>query len=165
MLPFKRYTPIALTIVAAVLLQMVFVYADRQDSPHRAVLEFSKAYFMLSECMADRLCEAHKTIGDTDAVEYYLSLAAHQARQRGFSLNYMRTRLYDIKTKAIRMDNDTAEVQLSGKRRFAMNPLYALVAQIFGFSKPQVVDKIITVKNENGQWKVCGNPLDLPSII
>jgi len=62
MLPFKRYFPIALTIAGAVVLQLVFIYADLQDSPQKAVIEFSKAYFMLNECMADRICEAHKTI-------------------------------------------------------------------------------------------------------
>jgi len=73
----------------------------------------------------------------------------------------MKTSLYHIKTKTIRMDKNTAEIQLTGMRRFAMNPLYALVAQVFGFSKPQAVDRIMTVKNENGRWKVCGNPLNL----
>jgi hypothetical protein len=165
MLSFKRYVPVTLTIVAAILLQGILLYADQKDSPQKAVIEFSKAYFMLNECMADRICDANKTIGDTEAVAYYLSLAADKAKQRGFSINYMKTSLYHIKTKTIRMDNETAEIQITGMRRFAMNPLYALVAQVFGFSKPQAVDEIITVKNENGRWKVCGNPLGLPLAI
>ncbi len=163
MVQYKRFTPLVLTLLAAVIFQMILVVADRHDTPTRAAIEFSKAYFMLNPSMAGRLCQDLQTIGDMDAVQYYRYSIAQQAKERGFSLSYMKTRLYDIKTKTLKRDETSAEVQLLGKRRFAMNPLYAIVAQVFGFSKPQTVEAIIPVRNENGRWKVCGNPFDLPS--
>ena len=54
---YKRFTPLVLTLLAAVILQMIFVVADRHDTPIRAAIEFSKAYFMLNPSMAGRLCE------------------------------------------------------------------------------------------------------------
>ncbi|MBW1695327.1 MAG: hypothetical protein JRH18_08405 [Deltaproteobacteria bacterium] len=161
MAPLKRYTTLAVTILAAIIVQLILISADRRDTPTKAVIEFSKAFFMFKPSMAERLCEDLHTIGGMNAVEYFLSVIAGEARERGFGLGYMKTRLYDVKTKTLKKDDKSAEVQLVGKRRFAMNPLYALVAQIFGFSKPQKVETIITVRNENGRWKVCDNPLEL----
>jgi hypothetical protein len=165
MAQLKRFTPFALAILAAIILQLIFIVMDRRDTPDRAVIEFSKAYFMLSPSMTERLCTDLQRIGDMDTVGYYRYLVAEEAEERGFRLNFMKTKLYDIKTKTLKMDDTSAEVQLSGKRRFAMNPLYAMVAQLFGFSKPQRVEEIIRVKNENGRWKVCGQPFDLPTKI
>jgi hypothetical protein len=157
---YRRFTPLVLTLLAAIVFQMILVVADRHDTPARAAVEFSKAFFMLSPTMSSRLCEDLQTIEDMDAAQYYRYAIAQQAQERGFRLEYMKTRLYDIKTKILKRDDTSAEVQLIGKRRFAMNPLYAIVGQVFGFSKPQTVEAIIPVRNENGRWKVCGNPFD-----
>jgi len=161
MAQFKRFTPLVLSIAAAIVIQLIFVAVDRRDTPNKAVIEFSKAYFMLSPCMADRLCKDQQTVGDVDAVAYYLSRVAHRAEKRGFSSDFMKTKLYHVKTTTLKRDETTAEIHLHGMRRFAMNPLYDLVSRLFGFSKPQVVDVVVTVRKEEGQWKVCGEPFGL----
>ena len=159
---FRRFVPIALSVFAALILQAIFVFTDSKDTPNRAVIEFSKAYFMLNPIMAERLCADRKMIGDIDTVNHYLYLVSQKARDRGFRLEFMKNRLYDIKTKTLRSDDTSAEVQLKGKKRFAMNPLYAIVAQIFGFSKSHEVDQTISLVKEDGSWKVCGGLFELP---
>ena len=159
---FKRFAPIALSVFAALILQVIFVFADCNDTPNRAVIEFSKAYFMLNPTMAERLCADRKMIGDIDTVNHYLHLVSQDARERGFRLGFMKNRLYHIKTKTLRVDDTSAEVHLKGRKRFAMNPLYALVAQIFGFSESHEVDQTLSLVKEGGSWKVCGGAFELP---
>ncbi|HIJ56077.1 MAG TPA: hypothetical protein HPQ03_08120 [Deltaproteobacteria bacterium] len=159
---FRRFAPIAFSVLAALILQAIFVFADCKDTPDRAVVEFSKDYFMLNPTMAERLCADRKKIGDTDTVNHYLHIVSQKAQARGFRLEFMKNRLYNIKTKTLRMDDTSAEVQLRGRKRFAMNPLYATVAQIFGFSKSQEVDQTLSLVKEEGSWKVCDGLFDLP---
>jgi hypothetical protein len=159
---FRRFAPIALSVLAALILQAIFVFADSKDTPGRAVIEFSKAYFMLNPTMAERLCADRKMIGDIDTVNHYLHIVSQKAGARGFRLEFMKNRLYNIKTKTLRMDDTSAEVHLKGRKRFAMNPLYEIVDQIFGFSKSHEVDQTLSLVKKNGSWKVCGGLFDLP---
>ena len=162
---YRRFAPIFLSILAAIVLQIVLVFADCRETPGEVAISFSKAYFMLNPHMADRLCEERKTIGDVKVVDYHLQRIAKAAKERGLGLNYMKNRLYHIRTKTLKMDNTTAEVRITGLRRFAMNPLYAAVGQIFGFTKSHEVDAVLTLVKEGGRWKICGNPFRLPNQI
>ncbi len=47
---------IAAVIVVAFILQIVLVTADHHESPGKAAVEFSKAYFTLNKAMEKRLC-------------------------------------------------------------------------------------------------------------
>ena len=162
---FNRLKPFALAILAGLILQIILVFADCKDSPSRAVIDFSKAYFMLNPKMADRLCEERRTMDDVKVVDYYLDRLATTAKKRGFGLDYMKNRLYHVKTETLQMDDTTAQVRLTGTRRFAMNPLYAVVGQIFGFTKSHPVDEVLTLVKESDRWKICGNPFRLPDKI
>ena len=159
---FKRFAPIAISVFAALILQVIFIFADCKDTPGRAVAEFSKAYFMLNSTMADRLCADRKTVGGMDTVDHFLYLVSKKAGEKGFKREFLKNRLYDIKTTTLRVDDTSAEVRLKGKKRFAMNPLYALVGQIFGFTKSHEVDQTISLVKEDGSWKVCDGLFDLP---
>lgn len=159
---FKRFTPIAISVFAALILQAIFIFADCKDTPGRAVTEFSEAYFMLNSSMAERLCADRKIIGNIQTVDHYLHLVSQKAGARGFRPEFMKNRLYDIKTTTLRMDDTSAEVRLRGRKRFAMNPLYALVGQIFGFTQSHEVDQTISLVKEEGSWKVCDGLFDLP---
>jgi len=159
---FRRFAPIALSVLAALILQAIFVFADCKDTPGRAAIEFSKAYFMLNPIMTERLCADRKMVGDIDTVNHYIHIVSQKAGARGFRLEFMKNRLYNIKTKTLRMDDTSAEVHLKGRKRFAMNPLYAIVAQIFGFSKSHEVDQTLSLVKKDGSWKVCGGLFDLP---
>ena len=162
MAQFRRFSPIALSVLAALILQAIFVFADSKDTPGMAAIEFSKAYFMLNPTMADRLCADRKMIGDIDTVNHYIHIVSQKAGARGFRLEFMKNRLYNIKTKTLRIDDTSAEVRLKGRKRFAMNPLYAIVAQIFGLSKSHEVDQTLSLVKKDGSWKVCGGLFDLP---
>ena len=159
---FRRFLPIVLSVFAALILQAIFVFADCQDTPGRAAIEFSEAYFMLNPAMADRLCTDRKMIGNIDTVNQYLYMVSQEAKARGYSMEFMKRKLYDIKTKTIRKDDTAAEVHLKAKKRFAMNPLYEIFAQLFGFGKFQDVDQTLSLVKEKGSWKVCGGLFDLP---
>ena len=47
---------IAVVIFVAFILQIVLVTADHHESPGKAAVEFSKAYFKLNKDMEKRLC-------------------------------------------------------------------------------------------------------------
>jgi len=162
MAQFRRFSPIALSVLGALILQAIFVFADCKDTPGMAAIEFSKAYFMLNPTMTERLCADRKMVGDIDTVNHYIHIVSQKAGARGFRLEFMKNRLYNIKTKTLRMDDTSAEVHLTGRKRFAMNPLYAIVAQIFGFSKSHEVDQTLSLVKKDGSWKVCGGLFDLP---
>jgi hypothetical protein len=162
MAQFRRFSPIALSVLGALILQAIFVFADCKDTPGMTAIEFSKAYFMLNPTMTERLCADRKMVGDIDTVNHYIHIVSQKAGARGFRLEFMKNRLYNIKTKTLRMDDTSAEVHLTGRKRFAMNPLYAIVAQIFGFSKSHEVDQTLSLVKKDGSWKVCGGLFDLP---
>lgn len=158
----RLYTPLALALGIGILLQAVLIAADRRGaSPHDAVIAFSKAYFMLDPSMGDWLCNEKKKVDGVDAVARYLDRAGKEAEEQGYSRDFMKNRLYDIKTRTLRNDGKTVEIRLSGKKRFAMNPLYGAVAQIFGFSKAKPVEELLIVVSEHGKWRVCGAPFGL----
>ncbi|RJQ51939.1 MAG: hypothetical protein C4530_19475 [Desulfobacteraceae bacterium] len=162
---YKLYTPLALALAVGILLQAVLIAADQRKTPQDAAIAFSKAYFMLDPSMADWLCKEQKTVNDVETVDRYLDRVAKEAKEKGYGRDFMKSRLYDVKTKMLRNDGKTAEIRLTGKKRFAMNPLYAAVGQIFGLTKASRVEEVLSVAKENGQWKVCGTPFQLAAEI
>jgi hypothetical protein len=120
---------------------------------------------MLDPAMGDYLCEQLRTIGDIDVVAYYLDAVAEEAKERGYNRDYMKNRLYHIRTTILQQDDQTAEVRLKGLRRFAMNPLFDVVGQLFGFTKAHSVDAVLSVVKEGNRWKVCGSPFRFPAEI
>ena len=165
MAQYRRFVPIVLSVLAAIILQIVLVFVDCRETPNEVAISFSKAYFMLNPKMADWLCEKRKTMGDVNVVAYYLDQVAKSAKDRGFDLDYMKSRLYHIQTKSLKMDDSKVEVRITGQRRFAMNPLYDVVGQLFGFTKSQKVDAVLTLVKEGDRWKICGSPFRLPNQI
>ena len=165
MLRYRLYAPLAVGLLIGVVFQVILIAADCRETPNDTVISFSKAYFMLDPSMADWLCEERRTLGDIDLVAYHLDTVARKAKMRGYDRDFMRNRLYHIRTTILRQDDKTAEVRLTGLRRFAMNPLYDIVGQIFGFTKSQSVDAVLSVVKEGNRWKVCGSPFQFPTEI
>ena len=146
-------------------MQVVFVYADRIDSPHKAAVEFSKAYFLFDKAtMNERLCNAQKTIDDVNIVDEYVLQTANGAEQRGFDLKYMKSSIYHIKTHTTPLGKGMAEVVLTCAKRNGINPLYATVARIFRLSKTYHITETIKVIKEDDTWKVCGKVFTLPAV-
>lgn len=155
-------TAIALTLVLALFLQVVFALASTSDSPGKAVIEFSEAYFKLDPAMADRICEERKVVDDVDVVEQYLYLSAQEAKARGFDIGWLKKGLYHVETTTFARGENEAKVQIRGALRTRMNPVFAWVAGIFRLGETEHLEDVIDVVKEDGKWKVCGTLFALP---
>ncbi|HUV49673.1 MAG TPA: hypothetical protein VMW78_01455 [Anaerolineae bacterium] len=155
---------VAAVVIIGFILQVAFIYAENIDSPHKAALEFSKAYFLLDKAtMNERLCNAQKTIDEVNIIDEYIQQTATKAREMGFELKYMKNNMYYIKTHTIPLEDAKANVMLTCKIRKSINPLFATVAKIFHLGETHEIDAIIPVIKENETWKVCGKVFTLPA--
>ncbi len=157
MLQMKKIITIALTILLGIILQVIFVFADCKNTPNRVAAEFAKAYFKLDPSMSEFICEEQKFIDDVDVADRYIDLAEKEAKAQGFSINFLKNKLYHIETHTRFIGDNEASVELTGKRRVSINPIYTYVARIFFIGEIHEVDKTINLIKEDGKWKVCGN--------
>ena len=162
MIQLSRSVGIILVLIVGFLVQLLFSLADLRDTPNKAVVEFSKAYFQLDRSMADRICKKQLTTDPVDIVDQYLYLAAKEANERGFDINFMKSKLYHIETETLSKNDTTAKIRITGKKRVAINPVYPIVAQLFNIGATHEVDETFNVIKEDSEWKVCGNLLSLP---
>ena len=162
MIQLSRGVGIILVLIVGFLVQVIFSLADQRDTPNKAVVEFSKAYFQLDRSMADRICQKQLTIDDVDIVDQYLYLAAKEANERGFDVNFVKNKLYHIETETLSKNDTTAKIRITGKTRVAINPVYPIVAQLFNIGATHEVNQTFNVIKEDSQWKVCGNLFSLP---
>ncbi|MEW6671217.1 MAG: hypothetical protein AB1427_05900 [Thermodesulfobacteriota bacterium] len=157
----KSYLPIVVAILIGVLLQGVLILADRTQTPGGAAVEFAKAFYRIDPAMSSFLCNKVMETDEGKVVEKHIQGMTREAGSRGIGLNNMKYMLYHIETETHRIDDTTAEVKLTAKRRVSINPLYALVAKLFLIGETYPVDERMTVVKEDGRWKVCGNPFSL----
>jgi hypothetical protein len=155
----KKIITIALTILLGIILQVIFVFADCKNTPNRVAVEFAKAYFKLDPSMSELICEDQKIVDDVDVVDQYINLAAKEAKNQGFNINFLKSKLYHIETHTRFIGDNEAQVELTGKRRVSINPVYTYVARIFCIGETHEVDETIKLVKEDGKWKVCGGLL------
>ena len=157
----SRFLTIASGVIVAVILQGIFIVADRKETPDKAAVEFVKAYFMLDKSMAKYLCSDLKGEEESDVVGDYINRVADEARASGFDPSYMRSRLIELDTNTRMVNDDTAEVHITAERERDINPVYAVVGRVFRLIEPHPLDAMVTVIKEKGHWKVCGQPFSL----
>lgn len=162
MIQLSRSVGIILVLIVGFLVQVLFSVADQKDTPNKAVVEFSKAYFQLDRSMADRICKKQLTADDVDIVDQYLYLASKEANERGFDINFLKNKLYHIETETLSKNDTTAKIRITGKTRVAINPVYPVVAKLFNIGATQEVEETFNVIKEDSKWKVCGNLFSLP---
>ena len=162
MIQLSRSVGIILVLIVGFLVQLLFSLADLIDTPNKAVVEFSKAYFQLDRSMADRICQKQLTTDDVDIVDQHLYLAAKEANERGFDINFIKNKLYHIETETLSKNDTTAKIRITGKTRVAINHVYPIVAQLFNIGATHEVNQTFNVIKEDSQWKVCGNLFSLP---
>ncbi|MBW1608101.1 MAG: hypothetical protein JRF45_10395 [Deltaproteobacteria bacterium] len=162
MIQLSRSVGIILVLIVGFLVQVLFSLADQRDTPNKAVVEFSKAYFQLDRSMADRICQKQLTTDDVDIVDQHLYLAAKEANERGFDINFIKNKLYHIETETLSKNDTTAKIRITGKTRVAINHVYPIVAQLFNIGATHEVNQTFNVIKEDNQWKVCGNLFSLP---
>ncbi len=144
----------AITIVAVILLgvalQVVLSFAEIKDSPNKAAVEFAKAYYKFDPAMKDRLSSKLTEDPEQDHVAIYIHRKYEEARDRGYSLNYLKTRLTDISTNTLSRDENSAVIELTARSRYALRTFFT--------GDRFEVHETFKVVKENGEWKVCGNP-------
>ena len=157
----SNFPTIAAVVVVAIILQIVLVTLDHHESPGKAAVEFSKAYFKLNSGMEERLCRDITEDGDSEVVSDYLNRVADQAKSEGFDVSWMKMALSHIDTETQTVDENIAEVRITGSRRRAVNPVFALVAKLFSLGETHKFEETLTLVKEDEVWKVCGEPFEL----
>jgi hypothetical protein len=162
MIRLSKGAGIILVLIIGLLVQLLFSVADAIDTPSKAVVQFSKAYFNLDKSMAKKICKERLASEDVDVIDQYIYLSAKEAKERGFGINFMKNKLYHIETETLSKKENEAQIRITGKIRVSINPVYPIVANLFNIGATHEVDEIINVIKEDGKWKVCGSLFSLP---
>ncbi len=157
----NKFIVLALVVIAALVLQVALILADRHDSPGKAAVEFSKAYFKQNECMSYRLCSDVLDNEEIDIIGDYINRVADEARANGFEPSWMRMALSHTEVEVEMIDDSTAEVHLTASSMRSANPLYGVVSKLFLLGESYEVEETLTVVKEDDGWKVCGMPYSL----
>jgi hypothetical protein len=158
----STWIKLVLVVLLGIFIQVLLILADFKDTPHKAVVEFTKAYFMLDHSMSKRLCN-EMAAAESDVVDRYIQLVTKEAGDRGLGVNCLKSKLYNIKTRIISKNDTMAKIRIKGDRRVAINPLYAVIAKMFNIGGTYKVYEIINVVKENDKWKICGDAFSLQS--
>ncbi len=145
-----------LIIVIAFYLQVLFVYADTNDTPNKAVAEFAKAYFGLDNSMADRLCQESLIVDGVNVVDEYIDSVTTKAKAEGFRPFFVKNFLYHVQTNTLSKDDNKAKIRVTCEIK---HPLRAF----FTKESCQKVDETIDLIMEDGKWKVCGDAFSFRS--
>jgi hypothetical protein len=157
----SKITVLATVIIVAFILQIVLIGADRHETPGTVAVDFSKAYFNLDADMAGLLCTAMLEDEDTDIVNNFLNRVADEARAEGFKPSWKKMVLSHLALDTRMVDENTAEIHISGDRMRSPNPVFGAVSKIFFLGETYKVDTTLTVVKEDDGWKVCGQPFSL----
>ena len=157
----KNIIAIAAVIVIAFILQVVLVIADKQETPAKAAIAFSRAYFKLDKAMGDFLCNQISEEAEEDVVDEYLNRTSEEAKAMGFDLNYMKKALSHVETAIEMEDENTAKVKITADRKRYLNPLFGIIAQLFFLTESDGIEETLTLVKEDGQWRICGAPFEL----
>jgi len=145
-----------LIIVIAFFLQVLFVYADTNDTPNKAVAEFAKAYFGLDDSMANRLCQESLIVDGVNVVDKYIDSATTKAKAEGFRPFFVKNFLYHVQTNTLSKDDSKAKIKLTCEIK---HPLRAF----FTKESSKEIDETIDLIKEDGKWKVCGDAFSFRS--
>ena len=150
----NKFLAIILLVAVGVVFQVVLYMADSKSTPEKAVIEFTKSYFMLKPSITGMLCS--DIMEDENIVADYFYQVDKEAGLQGFDNNMKKYLLYDISTKKLNIDTQHADIQFVCKKKVAINPLYFLVARLFDLGATDTVDETFHTVKEEGKWKVCG---------
>ena len=157
----SKIVVLATVVIVAFILQIVLIVADRHETPGTVAVDFSKAYFNLDADMADLICSEMAGDEDADVVDDYIQRVAAEARAEGFEPGWKRMALAHIELETEMVDENTAQIQITGERRRSPNPVFGTVAKIFCLGDTYQVEETLTVVKEDDGWKVCGQPFSL----
>jgi len=148
-------------VVIAIILQGVLAFTERNNTPAKTAVEFSKAYFKLDKTMVEYLCTELTDTEESNVVDDYLYRVAAEARSMGFGVDWMKMAVSHLEIHTEMVDANTAEIRMTGNRRRALNPVFAIVAKIFSLGETYDLEETLTLVKEKDGWKVCGEPFNL----
>ena len=165
MLSGKNLSIIGFVVVVFVILQGILIAVGKTESPATAAVDFAQAYFMLDgPSMSERLCSEIAEDEELNIVNTYLNSVTDRARSLGFSKRYMQNQLSHVATEIQMVDENNAEVRITGERFRSINPVFALIGRLFFLIETHDVDETLSLIREDGHWKVCGRPFSLSEI-
>lgn len=156
----NRITGIVLVIFFGIILQLLLGMADTRSTPGKTAVEFTKAYFSLDASMSEYVC--NELMEEEDVVEKYINQVAHEAQNLGFSLKYMRSMLYNLKTDIISEDESQVKIRITCERKRMINPVFTIIGKLFFIGETYEVDEMLNIIKEDGKWKICGRAFSLP---
>jgi len=156
----KNLILLAAVILTGAVLQLLFIAVDGRETPGRVAAAFTKACYALDEPALNQLCTA-KQPGNADLLADYLNDAGKKAAELGFSRNYMRMQLTNVRTDTISRDDTTARVRVSASMRRCIHPAFTIVARLFRIGKAYKLEQTVNLVKEDGAWKVCDRPIDI----
>ncbi len=156
----NRITGVVLVIFFGIILQFLLGMADRRSTPGKTAVEFTKAYFSLDTCMSEYVC--NELMEEENIVGKYINQVANEAQNLGFSLNYMRSMLYNIKTDVISEGESEATIRITCERKRMITPVFTIIGKLFFIGETYEVDETLNIIKEDGKWKVCGRAFSLP---
>ena len=159
----KKVATLALVIFLGIFLQVLFTFGDMRLTPDKTVIAYTEAFLQMDPSMGDYLCADLKTDEETDHVGEYLYQRTKDAAERGLELKYLKSNLYKVETRTVDRKGDKMSIRITGEKRTAMNPLYAIVAKVFFLTDSHDFDAVVEVVKEGREWKVCGGLLPLAS--
>ncbi len=149
---FKSAVTITLTILLGIGLQVVLALSEMTDTPSKAATEFAEAYFKSDPAMKDRLCADLLDSGEGDIVAAYINRNRQKAADLGYTLCYAGDRVKHITTKTVSMGQDRAVLEVEAELKNGLRSFFT------GEKAYEVHEEFHMVKEEDGRWKVCGNP-------
>ena len=152
----NRIITLTLVLLLAIFLQTLFVFADTQDTPNKAAVEFARAYFKYDEStLKDRLCEERKkTEDEADVIAEYMHRGVEKAEDSGYSVWFIGEKLYHLKTETTSENFTNATIHLTAVKK-------APLRSFFTRHKGDPVSADLTLVKEEGKWKVCGSAFSL----
>ena len=165
MLSGKNLSIIGFVVVVFIILQGLLIAVGKTESPATAAVDFAQAYFMLDgPSMSERLCSEMAEDEELNIVNTYLNSVADRARLLGFSKSYMQNQLSHVATEIQMVDENNAEVRITGERFRSINPVFTIIGRLFFLMESHDVDETLSLVREDGRWKVCGRPFSLSEI-
>ncbi len=152
-----------LFIVALIAGICIHISTAFASSPEDTVVDFSKAYYMLDPEMENYLTEEGK-VNDEDQriVALYFEQIEKQALNQGYKPSYFQMSLSKVKTEVLSSDDEMAKIRITGIKKRSINPLYKIVGSLYSIVDEHKLDRVVTVVNEDGDWKIAPGTYELP---
>lgn len=152
---FRNLIPLVLVVLLGVLVQVVLVAAETKDSPTRAAVAFTQAFYRMSPGVTDYMCSDLQE--EQDLVDGLFYEAAAEARTQGFSDAYPRMQLFHVQAVVLDQDEAAAQVRLTASMKRAIHPTFAFFLKMWNMGATYQLEEVVELVKEDGRWKVCGH--------